>query len=154
MITGNWIGNEAVTYEINAPGYSSAGYTDIQTSDGIVHGQVKQAANFAFARIYEAGHEVPFYQPVLALEMFERGIQGLDIATGTTKVAKGSSYKTSGPAKSTYREGNSTVQFKVLPTDSTYNTTTNAPNPPSGNAKRSAGGERRKRRPAKPRLIM
>jgi carboxypeptidase D len=151
--TGNWLGNEAVTYEIDAPGYSSAGYTNISTSDDIVHGQVKQAANFAFARIYEAGHEVPFYQPLLALEMLNRAIQGYDIATGTTKVAKGSSYKTSGPAKSTYYEGNSTVQYTVLPADATYNTTTNAPNPPSGSSKRSAGAEKRRKRPFKPKLM-
>jgi carboxypeptidase D len=154
MTQGNWIGNEAVAYEINAPGFADAGYTDISTSDNIVHGQVKQAANFAFARIYEAGHEVPFYQPVLALEMFNRAIEGYDIATGTTQVAKGGSYKTSGPAKSTYREGSGTVQTKVLPADATYNTTTNAPNPPSGNGKRSADPERRRRRRVKPRLMM
>jgi carboxypeptidase D len=147
IYTGNWIGNEAVVdFEIKPPGWSSAGYVDISTSDDVVHGQVKQSASFAFARIYEAGHEVPFYQPVVALEMFERAITGYDIATGTTKVAKGSSYKTTGPPKSTYREGGATVQHKVLPTDSTYNTTTNAPNPPSGNEKRSTNMENRRRK--------
>ena len=147
----NWIGNEAVVDNIDAPGYSSAGYEDISTSDGITHGQVKQSANFAFARIYEAGHEVPFYQPVLALEMFERAINRLDIATGKTQVSKGSSYKTSGPSRSTYREGGKTVVHKVLPGDATYNTTTNRPNPPKRKAARSLDTERRRRRLVKPR---
>lgn len=59
--------------------------------------------------------------------MFTRAIGGKDIATGQRTVRGG--YKTVGTAKSTYREGNATVQFEVLPTDDTYNTTTNVPNP-------------------------
>lgn len=38
---------------------------------------------------------------------------------------------TAGPAESTYREGNSTIQFSVVNTTAIYNTTTNEPNPPS-----------------------
>jgi carboxypeptidase C (cathepsin A) len=124
----NWLGGEVVSNEIGAPGFKNAGYTNITTSDGIVHGQVKQAGKFAFLRIYESGHEVPFYQPVVALEMFERAVKGLDIATGKEVVKKG--YLTKGTLKSTYREGNSTIQFKNVGTDRTYNTTTNRPNPP------------------------
>lgn len=137
----NWLGNQVVAENIMAPGYSSAGFENISTTDGITHGVVKQSDNFAFARIYEAGHEVPFYQPVVALEMFERVINGYDIVDGKTKIAQGAGYITTGPAESTYREGNSTVQTKVLPADATYNTTTNEPNPP--NSKKSR--QRRKR---------
>lgn len=125
----NWLGGQKVASEVNAPGYEHAGYVNITTPDDVVHGQVRQAGHFAFVRIYESGHEVPFYQPVVALNMFERGIKGLDIATGKVKVNK--KYKTVGPAESTYREGNSTIQWKVLPPDATYNTTTNQPNPSS-----------------------
>lgn len=125
----NWLGGEVVSNEIGAPGFKKAGYTNITTSDGIVHGQVKQSGKFAFLRIYESGHEVPFYQPVVALEMFERAIKGLDIATGKEVVKAG--YMTNGTAKSTYREGNSTMQFKVVDPDATYNTATNEPNPPN-----------------------
>ena len=124
----NWLGGEAVAEEINAPGFASAGYTNIVTSDGVTHGQVKQAGAYSFVRIYESGHEVPFYQPLASLEIFGRAIQGLDIATGLTKVPAKSKFVTVGTPRSLYREGNSTVQFEVLPTNSTYNTTLNGPN--------------------------
>ena len=68
--------------------------------------------------------------------MFERVISGLDVATGKTTVS--SSYKTEGSAKSTFVEGNSTIQFQVVNSTATYNTTTNAPNPPSRMSKRRA----------------
>jgi len=147
----NWIGNEAVVAKIDPPGISTAGYTNISSSDDIVHGVVKQSDNFAFARIYESGHEVPFYQPLVSLEMFERVINGYDVATGKTKVKKGVGFKTEGPAQSTYREGNGTVQFKVLPPDATYNTETNQPNP-TNSTKRSVdvGRSRRKRKNYRP----
>jgi carboxypeptidase C (cathepsin A) len=45
----NWLGGEVVSYEIDAPGYCDAGFTNITTSDGIVHGVVKQAG---MARVY------------------------------------------------------------------------------------------------------
>lgn len=123
----NWIGGEAVSYNVGAPGYDSAGFTNISTSDGIVHGQVKQAGSFAFVRIYESGHEVPFYQPVVALEMVERVLGDVDIATGKTAVD--ASYMTQGTMQSEYREGNATMQFDVVPKNATYNTTLNGPNP-------------------------
>ena len=56
-----------VSNEIGQPGFSSAGYVNISTSDGVVHGQVRQAAAFSFVRIFESGHEVPFYQPIVSL---------------------------------------------------------------------------------------
>jgi carboxypeptidase D len=123
----NWLGGEAVSKEINPPGFCDAGYTDIVTADGVTHGQVRQAADFAFVRIYESGHEVPFYQPLVALEMLTRVIGGRDIATG--KVLVDDWYRTRGPLVSAYREGNATVQLTVVPVNATYNTTTNAPNP-------------------------
>lgn len=135
----NWLGGEVIAHEVDAPGFGTAGYTNITTSDNIVHGQVKQSSNFAFARIYESGHEVPFYQPLIALEMFNRSIHGLDIATGEKEITLGCGYKSVGTAKSEYREGNGTVQFKVLPANATYNTTLNGPNPINGTS--SAGGD-------------
>jgi len=121
----NWLGGQVVAHEVNATGFDWAGYANISTSDHIVHGQVKQAGKFAFSRIYESGHEVPFYQPLVSLEIFERAINGKDIATG--KVRPGAKYLTQGPAESTFREGNSTIQFDVVPTNATYDTATNEP---------------------------
>jgi carboxypeptidase C (cathepsin A) len=132
----NWLGGEAVSHEIDGQ-MKSISYANISTSDHIVHGQVKQHENFAFVRIYESGHEVPFYQPVVALELLERVINGLDVETGKVHVKKGSKYETHGSsAKSTYREGNATVQFEVVPVNATYNTTTNRPNPWKHSAKK------------------
>lgn len=124
----NWLGGEVVANEIGQPGFDTAGYANIKTSDNITHGQVKQSGTFSFVRIYESGHEVPFYQPLVSLEIFERAIAGKDIASG--QLDTGSAYETTGPASSTYREGNGTIQFEVINATATYNTTTNKPNPP------------------------
>ncbi|KAF1363270.1 carboxypeptidase S1 [Lizonia empirigonia] len=121
----NWLGGQVVADEIAAPGYDSAGFVNMSTSDKMVHGQVKQSGLFSFVRIYESGHEVPFYQPLAALEMFERALKQVDIATGERKVDAG--YKTVGTPTSTYREGNATLQFEVTPANATYNTGLNAP---------------------------
>lgn len=123
----NWMGGQVIADEIAAAGYDTAGFTNISTSDDIVHGQVKQSGLFSFVRIYESGHEVPFYQPLAALEMFERALKQVDIATGECKVDAG--YKTVGTPKSTYREGNATIQMEVTPANATYNTALNAPDP-------------------------
>jgi hypothetical protein len=140
---------------MSVSGYSSAGFTNISTPDSIVHGVSRQTDNFAFVRIYEAGHEVPFYQPVVALSMFERVINGYDVATGKTKVKLGGGFLTDGPKTSDYREGNGTVQTKNIPSTWVYNTTTNEPNKPPGGGKekRAEQGVRRKRKEFRPRLM-
>lgn len=112
---------------INADGYCDAGFSNISTSDSIVHGQVKQAGLFSFVRIYESGHEVPFYQPLASLEMFERSLKQVDIASGKDKIS--ADYRTVGTPTSTYREGNGTIQLEVLASNATYNTALNAPDP-------------------------
>ena len=109
---GNWLGGEAVYNSIHIPGSPTAGYVNISTSDLIVHGQAKQSGAFTFARIYDSGHEVPYYQPLIALTIFERAINGYDIATGLHQVDR--EYVTVGPSQSTYREGNATVKFALM----------------------------------------
>jgi hypothetical protein len=114
----NWLGGQVVASLINATGYSQAGF---------VHGQVKQSGLFSFLRIYESGHEVPFYQPLAALEIFERALKQVDIATGMEKCDH--DYLTVGTPTSDYREGNATIQMEVTPANATYNTMLNAPDP-------------------------
>jgi len=126
----NWLGGQMVAAEINATGWTSAGYQNISTSDGIVHGVVKQAGNYSFVRVYDAGHSVPFYKPLAALTMFQRLINGLDIATGKVKTT--AAYRSTGPANSTYVNGGSTIQYEVVDPSCTYNTVTNEPNCPAG----------------------
>ena len=53
---GNWLGGEVVSHQVGQPGFNLSGYTNVSTSDGIVHGQVKQSGSFSFVRIYESGH--------------------------------------------------------------------------------------------------
>ncbi len=60
QMIGNWLGGEVVSNEIGQPGFNCSGYTNISTSDGIVHGQVKQSGAFSFVRIYESGHVSSF----------------------------------------------------------------------------------------------
>jgi carboxypeptidase C (cathepsin A) len=127
----NWFGGEAFVQGLsNIPEYTngSAGFVNITTSDGIVHGEVKSAGKFSFVRIYQSGHEVPFYQPLVSLEMLDRVLNGVDIATGTVPVTI--DYVTDGPVLSTYSNGNSTVTSEVIPLNATYNVHTNQPNPP------------------------
>jgi carboxypeptidase C (cathepsin A) len=127
----NVIGNEAVADEIGHEGFDEAGYAALETSDHTKHGEVKQAGIFSFVRIYDSGHEVPFYQPLAALEIFERAIAGKDIATGKVTVKDGhDGYRTKGPKRTTYHEGIGTVQFSVIPDTYNYNTTTHVPQPP------------------------
>jgi len=98
-------------------------------------------------RIYESGHEVPFYQPLVALQLLNRTIHGMDLATGKTKVT--SAYLSKGPKSTTFHEGNATVQFDVIPTDATYNTTTNAPNNSTGGGGGGSGKKTKRRNRAR-----
>ena len=83
---------------INAPGWKNAGYQNLTLADNSVHGAVKQAGNFSFVRVYDAGHSVPFYKPAVALAMFSRMLANTDIATGKVKVT--AAYSSKGPALS------------------------------------------------------
>lgn len=143
MRYSNWVGGEAVADALGIEGYDEAGYVDFETPDDIVHGQVKQAGNFAFIRVYQSGHMVPFFKPLLALEMLQRASDDLDFATGTVKDF---SNTTKGPQRSTYNEGNSTVQWVVVPESATYNTFTNMPNPWNATAKKAKMSLSRSRR--------
>lgn len=121
----NWFGGQAVSLAVNythKSEFAAAGYTPFLV-DGDEYGEVREYGNFSFLRIYEAGHEVPFYQPLASLEYFRRILGGKDIALGTTDVT--GTYSTNGDANATHTE-----PFVALPA------TTSAP--ASGTAMPSA----------------
>ncbi|KAJ5099821.1 hypothetical protein N7532_006822 [Penicillium argentinense] len=97
----NWIGGEDVSLLVNhaeATKFRAAGYAPLRTNASYVGGQVRQHGNFSFTRVYEAGHEVPAYQPETAYEIFHRALFNRDLATGKVNTARNDSYSTSGPA--------------------------------------------------------
>ncbi|RDW68292.1 hypothetical protein BP5796_08949 [Coleophoma crateriformis] len=95
----NWVEGEralhAVEYE-GAEGFRNAGYTPVYTEQDGIGGMVKQHGNFSFARIFQAGHEVPAYQPSLAYAVFMRAMFNKDIGTGLIPVFD--DFTTVGPA--------------------------------------------------------
>ena len=101
----NWFGGEAVSLQINytnQDAFRAAGYTPTLLDNGTEVGETRQAGNFSFTRVYEAGHEVPFYQPEAAFAIFERAIQHRVIADGSVEVSAG--YDTEGEATATHTE--------------------------------------------------
>ncbi|KAI0406966.1 carboxypeptidase S1 [Xylaria palmicola] len=97
----HWIGGEAVSLAINYTNtdkFHAAGYADIVVNDTYVGGQVRQYGNLSFSRVYEAGHEIPSYQPETAYRLFHRALHNKDIATGTVDTAAQPDYGTTGPA--------------------------------------------------------
>lgn len=70
--------------------------------NGTEYGEVRQYGNFSFLRIYEAGHEVPYYQPAASLEFFRRVLANKAVADGTSNVT--GDYDTSGLAHATHTE--------------------------------------------------
>ncbi|KAL2869941.1 Alpha/Beta hydrolase protein [Aspergillus lucknowensis] len=109
----NWFGGEAVSLAVKYPHSSQfhhAGYTPLLV-DGVEYGETREFGNFSFTRVYEAGHEVPYYQPVASLQLFNRTLFGWDIAEGNVQVTGG--YSTNGSATATHTES-----FVPLPTAS------------------------------------
>jgi carboxypeptidase D len=106
----NWFGGEAVSLAINytqQAEFNAAGYQPFLVN-GMEYGEVRQRGNFSFLRLYEAGHEVPYYQPEASLEAFRRVLLGLDVANGNALTAN---FSTSGNPKATHTE-----PFVPLPT--------------------------------------
>lgn len=106
----NWISGEAVSLAIDytrAASFRAAGYQDITitNNDSNEHGTeefpglVRQAGTLSFARIFQAGHQVPYYKPAASWHIFMRTLHGRDVATGTIKIntAQDRDYTTVGP---------------------------------------------------------
>ncbi|KAK1752302.1 serine carboxypeptidase [Echria macrotheca] len=95
----NWIGGEKASLAVNysrAADFAKAGYAPLIVPDGTTAGMTRQLGNFSFTRVFQAGHEVPAYQPVASYEIFMRAMFGRDVATGTVAVTD--AYRTEGPA--------------------------------------------------------
>lgn len=100
----NWFGGEAVSLAMNytyTEQFNAAGYVGMVV-DGVQYGETREYGNFSFTRVYEAGHEVPYYQPIAALQLFNRTINGYDTATGEQKVT--ANLETNGTAETTHTE--------------------------------------------------
>jgi carboxypeptidase D len=107
----NWFGGEAVSLAIDYPHknqFHAAGYVPLLV-DGIEYGETREFGNFSFTRVYEAGHEVPYYQPEASLQLFNRTLFGYDIPEGKVKIRGG--FATNGTATATHTES-----FVPLPT--------------------------------------
>ncbi|KAK9419178.1 putative Carboxypeptidase [Seiridium unicorne] len=100
----NWFGGEAVSLEVDythSAEFRSAGYTPFVV-DGVEYGESRQYGNFSFTRVYESGHEVPYYQPKASLELFRRVLADLAVSDGSVKVTE--TYKSNGTATATHTE--------------------------------------------------
>ncbi|KAL1614595.1 hypothetical protein SLS54_009660 [Diplodia seriata] len=109
--TCNWMGGEAVSLALEFPAkeaFRGAGYAPLVVG-GTEYGVVRQHGNFSFARIYESGHEIPYYQPEASLEFFRRTLEGLSVSDGAVRVGGG--YGTNGTAEATH-----TQSYVPLPT--------------------------------------
>ncbi|KIW73072.1 hypothetical protein PV04_01219 [Phialophora macrospora] len=97
----NWLGGEKISLAVKSQiseKFSKAGYTDIHTNATFVGGTVRQYGNFSFSRVYNAGHEVPYYQPETAYQIFNRVMKNLDISIGKVSTTKVEDYHTTGPS--------------------------------------------------------
>ena len=91
----NWYGGEAISLALGSGGFKKAGYADIVTNESYVGGLVRQHGNLSFARVFQAGHEVPYYQPETAYQIFNRVMFNKDVATGNFSSA---GYSSCGPS--------------------------------------------------------
>jgi carboxypeptidase C (cathepsin A) len=96
----NWYGGELLSLAIpydNQTAFTEAGYQPVVVNDTYIGGQVRQHGNLSFTRVYEAGHEVPAYQPETAYRIFTRALFNRDISTGNISTTENLDYATKGP---------------------------------------------------------
>ncbi|KAK4096183.1 alpha/beta-hydrolase [Parathielavia hyrcaniae] len=99
----SWYGGEQVSLAIESRAserFWRAGYATIRTNSTYVGGYVRQHGNLSFARVFDAGHEAPWYQPETTYRIFMRVMFDRDVATGRVSTAwpRGHRYATDGPA--------------------------------------------------------
>ncbi|KUJ23315.1 alpha/beta-hydrolase [Mollisia scopiformis] len=97
----NWISGERTSLALNSTlssGFQEAGYVNITTNDTYYGGVVRQHGNLSFSRVFDAAHEVAYYQPETAYRVFTRAMFHTDIATGGISIADHNNYSTTGPS--------------------------------------------------------
>ncbi|CAM1510219.1 Fc.00g005540.m01.CDS01 [Cosmosporella sp. VM-42] len=74
----NWEGNYVVVNKIDWHGRKKFAKQKVKpyTVGGKLHGEYKTLGNLSWLKVYEAGHEVPYYQPEVALQAFKQIMQG------------------------------------------------------------------------------
>ncbi|KAI9675571.1 MAG: hypothetical protein M1822_008924 [Bathelium mastoideum] len=73
----NWYGGQAVANAISYSGASAFDAAPLEpyTVAGTQGGTFKTGGNLSFLRVFGAGHEVPYYQPAVALQVFTQTMQ-------------------------------------------------------------------------------
>ncbi|KAL8949071.1 MAG: hypothetical protein Q9222_004796 [Ikaeria aurantiellina] len=74
----NWFGNQAAAEAVTYSGQSDFKAKALESYNvgGKQAGTFKSVGKLSFARVFGAGHEVPFYQPEAALQVFRQTMQG------------------------------------------------------------------------------
>ncbi|KAI1933008.1 carboxypeptidase C [Ophidiomyces ophidiicola] len=76
----NWVGNKMWVDALDWPGkaeFSRKPLTEVKLpSTSKAYGQLKTHQNFAFLKIFQAGHLVPYDQPEASLEFFNKWLAG------------------------------------------------------------------------------
>ncbi|KAH0278786.1 alpha/beta-hydrolase, partial [Aureobasidium melanogenum] len=93
----NWFGGEAISLAINSSissAFGKAGYEKFETKASYTGGLTRQYGNLSFTRVFQAGHEVSYYQPETTYQIFNRVMFDRDVATGQISTAPASNFST------------------------------------------------------------
>lgn len=79
----NWYGGLAAADAVDYDGQDTFKSANLEsyTVNGKEMGTFKTQGKLSFLRVYGAGHEVPYYQPELALQAFEQIMKGQAISS-------------------------------------------------------------------------
>ncbi|KAM0809913.1 putative Carboxypeptidase [Seiridium cardinale] len=83
----NCLGGEQVSFAIESDtraDFHKSKYTKIKTDDSYTGDMVRQFGSLSFSRVFNVGHEVPWYQPETTYRIFQRAMFNKYVATGTT----------------------------------------------------------------------
>ncbi|OQN96342.1 hypothetical protein B0A48_17598 [Cryoendolithus antarcticus] len=87
-----WLDVEQLSLQANwsgAESFRKAGYEQIVVNDSYVGGVVRQYGGLSFSRVFQAGHDVSFYQPETSYQIFNRALANRDaeaLANGTAVI--------------------------------------------------------------------